>query len=204
MWACLISNAQNYVCKFLATLLGNSLPFIYFLQERIFNKLSMVTRKNMITIVASKSNKATDSSRWHTIEDFPTLSLKTKSIVKLYAQTELTLKLTSTSNTKGAWELAPKLKPQVTPLQKSSGVHGIFFETQGYFGNSLMETFPFQSPSKALGFGTISVIMTRTISLENQVANLTKIVEGLSTSLKEKDHEIAKLMNKLESMKEGG
>jgi hypothetical protein len=88
--------------------------------------------------------------------------LKTKSIVKLYAQTELTLKLTSTSNTKGAWELAPKLKPQVTPLQKSSGVHGIFFETQGYFGNSLIETFPFQSPSKALGFGTISVIMTRT------------------------------------------
>jgi uncharacterized coiled-coil protein SlyX len=46
--------------------------------------------------------------------------------------------------------------------------------------------------------------MTRTISLENQVANLTKIVEGLSTSLKEKDHEIAKLMNKLESMKEEG
>ena len=192
MWACLISNAQNYVCKFLATLLGNSLPFIYSFQERIFNKLSMATRKNMITFVAFKSNKATNSSRWHTIEYFPTLSLKTKSIIELYAQTELTLKLTSTSNTR-ARELAPKLKPQVTPLQKSSGVHGIFFETQRYFGNSLMETFPFQSLSKALGFGTISLMMTGTTSLDNQMATLTKIIEGLLTSLKKKDHDICKV-----------
>jgi hypothetical protein len=40
--------------------------------------------------------------------------------------------------------------------------------------------------------------------LEDQVANLTKLFEGLSTSLKAKDHKIAKLMNKLESMNEGG
>ncbi|KAG5248512.1 Retrotransposon gag protein [Salix suchowensis] len=46
--------------------------------------------------------------------------------------------------------------------------------------------------------------MTETTSLEDQVANLTKLVEGLSTSLKTKDHEIAKLMNKLESMNERG
>ena len=50
----------------------------------------------------------------------------------------------------------------------------------------------------------MSVMMTETTSLEDQVANLTKLVEGLSTSLKAKDHEIAKLMNKLESMNEGG
>ena len=36
------------------------------------------------------------------------------------------------------------------------------------------------------------------------MANLTKIIEGLSTSLKAKDHEIAKLMNKLESLNERG
>jgi hypothetical protein len=36
------------------------------------------------------------------------------------------------------------------------------------------------------------------------VANLTKLVKGLSTSLKAKDHAIVKLMNKLGSMKEGG
>jgi len=36
------------------------------------------------------------------------------------------------------------------------------------------------------------------------VASLTKLVEGLSTSLEAKDHEIAKLMNKLESLNEGG
>ncbi|KAG5221971.1 ty3-gypsy retrotransposon protein [Salix suchowensis] len=46
--------------------------------------------------------------------------------------------------------------------------------------------------------------MTETTSLEDQVANLAKLVEGLSTSLKAKDHEIAKLMNKLESLNERG
>jgi uncharacterized coiled-coil protein SlyX len=67
-----------------------------------------------------------------------------------------------------------------------------------------METSPCQSPSKALGFGTMLVMTTGTTSLEDQVANLTKLVKGLSTSLKAKDHEIAKLMNKLESLNEGG
>jgi hypothetical protein len=55
-----------------------------------------------------------------------------------------------------------------------------------------METSPCQSPSKASGFGTMSVMMTETTSLEDQVANLTKLVEGFSTSLKAKDHEIAR------------
>ena len=67
-----------------------------------------------------------------------------------------------------------------------------------------METFPFQSLSKALGFGTISLMMTGTTSLDNQMATLTKIIEGLLTSLKKKDHEITKLMNKLEVMNKGG
>ena len=86
MCACLIPGAQNCVYKFLATPLGTSLPFITSLQERIFNKLSMATRRNMITIVASKSNKAIDSSPQNTIEDSSTPPLKTKSIVELYAQ----------------------------------------------------------------------------------------------------------------------
>jgi hypothetical protein len=42
-----------------------------------------------------------------------------------------------------------------------------------------------------------------TIFLEDQMINLTKFIEGLSTSLKAKDHEIIKLMNKLESMNKG-
>jgi hypothetical protein len=62
----------------------------------------MSTRKNMITIVASKRNKATDSSCRHTIEDYSTLPLKTKFIAGLYAQTKSIMKLTSTSNAKGA------------------------------------------------------------------------------------------------------
>jgi uncharacterized coiled-coil protein SlyX len=45
-------------------------------------------------------------------------------------------------------------------------------------------------------------MMIEIISLEDQVAILTKLVEGLSTSLKAKDHEITKLMNKLESKNE--
>jgi hypothetical protein len=84
MCACLISGAQNCVYK-LATLLGTSLPLISSLQERIFNKLSMATRRSMITIVASESNKAIYSSRRLTIEDSSTSPLKTKSIVELYA-----------------------------------------------------------------------------------------------------------------------
>jgi len=151
----------------------------------------------MITIVASKSNKATDSSHQHTIEDSSTPPLKTKSIIELYDQTKPTLKLTSTSNARGAQVLASKMKSQATP-------QAILFGTQGDFDNSPMETSPRQSPSKASGFGTMSVMMTETTSLKDQVATLTKLVEGLSISLKAKDHEIAKLMNKLESMNEGG
>ena len=41
------------------------------------------------------------------------------------------------------------------------------------------------------------VMITETISLEYQMDNLTKLVEGFPTSLKEKDHNIEKLMNKL-------
>jgi hypothetical protein len=63
-----------------------------------------------------------------------------------------------------------------------------------------MDTFPSQSPSKALGFDIMSMMMIGTTSFEDYVANLTKIFEGLSTSLKSKDHEIKKLMNKLEDM----
>ena len=36
---------------------GVSLPLIYSIQERIYNNLLMTTRKNMITVVVSKSNK---------------------------------------------------------------------------------------------------------------------------------------------------
>jgi len=98
MCACLYLGAQNYVYKFLATLLRKSLPFISSHQERIFNKLSMATRRNMITIVASKNNKSIDSSRRHTIEDSSTPPLKTKSNAKLYAQTKPTIKMASTSD----------------------------------------------------------------------------------------------------------
>uniref|UniRef100_A0A6N2N3S7 Retrotransposon gag domain-containing protein n=1 Tax=Salix viminalis TaxID=40686 RepID=A0A6N2N3S7_SALVM len=195
---------QNCVYKFLATPLGKSLPFISSLQERIFNELSMATRRNMITIVASKSNKAIDSSPQHTIEDSSTPPLKTKSIVELYAQTGPILKMSSTSNARGAQDVASKMKPQATPLQKSSEACEMVFSTQGDFDDSPMKTSPCQSPNKASGSSTMSVMMTETTSLEDQVANLAKLVEGLSTSLKAKDHEIAKLMNKLESLNERG
>jgi len=41
----------------MATPLGVSLPVIYSIQERISNNLLMATRKNMIIVVISKSNK---------------------------------------------------------------------------------------------------------------------------------------------------
>jgi hypothetical protein len=78
MHAYLISGAQNYIYSFLATLLGTSLLLISYLQERIFNNFSMGTRKNVITIVAPKNNKATNSICQHTIEDSPTSPLKKK------------------------------------------------------------------------------------------------------------------------------
>jgi uncharacterized protein involved in exopolysaccharide biosynthesis len=40
--------------------------------------------------------------------------------------------------------------------------------------------------------------------LAEQVANLATVIEGLSTSLKVNNQEIVKLMNKLESINEGG
>jgi hypothetical protein len=50
----------------------------------------------------------------------------------------------------------------------------------------------------------MSMMMIETTSLEDQMDTLTKLFERLLTSLNVKDHEIAKLMNKLESMNEGG
>jgi len=83
------------------------------------------------------------------------------------------------------------------------GAHGLFFDTQyDYFSNSLIKTSPCRSPSKDSGFGTMLVMTTETTSLEDQVVNLTKLINRLSTSLEEKDQEITKLMNKLESMNE--
>lgn len=58
-----------------------------------------------------------------------------------------------------------------------------FFGTQGdYIDNSLVETSTSQSQNKVLDFSTKLVMMTGTISLD-EVANLTKLIERLSTSL---------------------
>lgn len=48
------------------------------------------------------------------------------------------------------------------------------------------------SITKASGFVIMSMIMIKTTSLEDQMVNLTKLVERLLTSLNVKDHEIAK------------
>jgi hypothetical protein len=50
-----------------------------------------------------------------------------------------------------------------------------------YFNNSPIKTSQCQSPSKELSFGTMSVMTTGTTSLEDQVTNLTRLVEGLLT-----------------------
>ena len=79
-----------------------------------------------------------------------------------------------------------------------------FFGTQGdQFRNSFVKT-SFHHSSRTFRFWHTLVMITRTISLEYQVANLTKLVEGLSTSLKKKNHKIRKLMNKHQSINEGG
>jgi hypothetical protein len=50
----------------------------------------------------------------------------------------------------------------------------------------------------------MSIMMTRTTSLEDQLVYSTKLIKGLLTSPKVKDHEIVKLINKLESMNDRG
>jgi hypothetical protein len=51
-----------------------------------------------------------------------------------------------------------------------------------------MKTSTIQSPSKASSFSTTSVMMIETAYLEDQVTNLSKLIKGLSSSLKVKDH----------------
>lgn len=48
------------------------------------------------------------------------------------------------------------------------------------------------SITKASGFVIMSMIMIKTTSLEDQMVNLTKLVERLLISPNVKDHEIAK------------
>jgi hypothetical protein len=69
----------------------------------------METRKNVIAIVPSKNNKATNSIRQHTIEDSPTPSLKnnpSSSCIHKLSDFELV----PASNAKGVWKLSPNLK----------------------------------------------------------------------------------------------
>ena len=54
------------------------------------------------------------------------LSLKTKFIVELYVPTKPIIELMLAWNSNEAREIALKLKLQVTPPQKSSGVRGLF------------------------------------------------------------------------------
>uniref|UniRef100_A0A6N2LI50 Retrotransposon gag domain-containing protein n=1 Tax=Salix viminalis TaxID=40686 RepID=A0A6N2LI50_SALVM len=63
------------------------------------------------------------------------------------------------------------MKPQATPLQKSSEAREMVFSTQGDFDDSPMKTSPCQSPNKASGSSTMSVMMTETTSLEDQSLN---------------------------------
>jgi len=50
----------------------------------------------------------------------------------------------------------------------------------------------------------MSMMMTRTTPLKDQLVYSTKLIKGLLTSPKVKNHEIVKLMNKLESMNDRG
>jgi len=101
MYAYLISGAQNCIYNFLATLLGTSLLLIFYLQERIFNNFLMETRKSVITIVAPKNNKATNSIRQHTIKDSPASPLKKNPLSSCMHKLN-DFELVSTSNAKGA------------------------------------------------------------------------------------------------------
>jgi hypothetical protein len=62
----------------MATPLKASLPLMSSIQEIISNNFLMTTRKNMIIIVISKSNKITDSSSQHIVEGSSTSPLKSK------------------------------------------------------------------------------------------------------------------------------
>ncbi|KAF9670410.1 hypothetical protein SADUNF_Sadunf13G0065300 [Salix dunnii] len=67
-----------------------------------------------------------------------------------------------------------------------------FITLSEYFGDSAVEASPYQSPCKALSFGTILVMTTGTTYLEDQMANFTKLIEELLTSFQEKTHKITR------------
>ncbi|KAF9670412.1 hypothetical protein SADUNF_Sadunf13G0065500 [Salix dunnii] len=78
-------------------------------------------------------------------------------------------------------------------------VRTFFITLSEYFGDSAVEASPYQSPCKALSFGTILVMTTGTTYLEDQMANFTKLIEELLTSFQEKTHKITRLINKLKN-----
>ena len=51
-------------------------------------------------------------------------------------------------------------------------------------------------------FNVMSIMLTNTTSLEEQVAKMSKIVEALTNSIKEKDDKFTSLMKKVDGLTE--
>jgi hypothetical protein len=78
MCACLISGTQNYVYKYLVTLLGKSLPLITSLQQRISNISTSQWKpgRTWPQLLLPKTTRLLIQVIWYSVKDSPTSSLK--------------------------------------------------------------------------------------------------------------------------------
>ena len=89
---------------------------------------------------------------------------------------------------------------QTFSMPGSSEGDQLLKEPEGYSSGNSTPSSPQQSLASKTSSGVMAVMMTGSVSLEEQVAMLAKSMEMFAASVREKDEQIALLMNKITSL----
>ena len=118
---------------------------------------------------------------------------KIRTMAQLYDQT-----LPVLDNPLGSVEESPVA--QTPPTSGSSVCGQLLKEQEDYSSDNSVPSSPRQSSASKTSSGVMTVMMTGSTSLEEQVALLAKSMEMLAASVKEKDEQIAFMMNKIATL----
>ena len=118
---------------------------------------------------------------------------KIRTMAQLYDQT-----LPVLDNPLGSIEESPAA--QTPPTSGSSVCGQLLKEQEDYSSDNSVPSSPQKRAASKTSSGVMTVMMTGSTSLEEQVALLAKSMEMLAASVKEKDEQIAFMMNKIATL----
>ncbi|KAL0298473.1 UNVERIFIED_CONTAM: hypothetical protein Sradi_6507100 [Sesamum radiatum] len=116
---------------------------------------------------------------------------------------KLTISKSSSSSTKSVGvttrSMSKKLKEssQMSPLAEYVEKH---FHSPSYAGESDASKSPPSSPRSVSSYSVAPVMVTNATTIEEQLASLTRAIEGLTKHVQEQDAQIARLINKADNV----